>query len=89
MDDHPIRERDESGGGPTPAPEESWLRTATGAWPAWLVGVGTLLLAGYFFFTEGVWPNTAETFYALIFGVVAAIALGYGGYRVRSRRSRL
>ena len=62
-------------------------RAAAGAWHAWLVAAGAVLVAGYFFATEGVWPNTAETFYAPIFAGVAAAALGHSVHVVRDRSS--
>lgn len=87
MDGRTIHERSERDVEPIEPEAEGRLEAATAAWQAWLVAAGAVLVAGYFLVTEGIWPNTAETFYALIFAGVAVAALAYGVRVVHERTS--
>lgn len=87
MDGNSHGQRSGSDVEPTDTEARSWPEALTDAWWAWLLAAATAAAAVYFQVTEGIWPTTAEIFYAEIFAVVAVVAAGYGLYTVRERTS--
>lgn len=89
MDDYALREESDSGSDveSTDPDAAGPLDAAGDVWQAWLLGAAAVIVAGYFHYTEGVWTTAAEVFYALIFAIVAAVAVGYGVHEVCDRTS--
>lgn len=88
-DNYALREESDSGAEvePTGPDAEGPLDAAGDVWQAWVLAVAAVLAAGYFHLTEGVWTTGAEVFYALLFAIGAAVALGYGIHEVNDRTS--
>jgi hypothetical protein len=89
MDDYALREESDSGSEveSTGRDAEGALDAAGDVWQAWVLAAVAVIAAGYFHLNEGVWTTGAEIFYALLFAIAAAVALGYGVYEVNERTS--